>query len=57
MGGSCERALRGQLSFYPGEKRSVGVQVAETTGDVNSGGFSKPVYGVRFGIQVQNANI
>ena len=39
VGESCERALRGQLSFYPGEKRSVGAQVTETTGDVNSGGF------------------
>ena len=38
-------------------KQSVGVQVAETTGDVNSGVFLKPVFGVGFGIQVQNANI
>ena len=58
MGGSCERALRGQLSFYPGEAVSgCAVQVAETTGDVNSGGFLKPVFGVGFGMQVLNANI
>ena len=38
-------------------KQSVGVQVAETTGDVNSGGFLKPVFGVGFGMQVLNANI
>ena len=35
----------------------MGVQVAETTGDVNSGGFLKPVFGVGFGMQVLNANI
>ena len=57
VGESCERAVRGQLSFYPGEKRSVGAQVAETTGDVNSGGFWKPVFGVGFGMQVRKANI
>ena len=29
----------------------MGVQVAETTGDVNSGGFWKLVFGVGFGMQ------
>ena len=31
----------------------MGAQVTEVTGNVNSGGFLKPVYGVGFGIQVQ----
>ena len=57
VGESCERAVRGQLSFYPGEKRSVGAQVAEMTGDVNSGGFWKLVFAVEFGKQVRRANI
>ena len=57
VGESCERAARGQLSFYPGEKRSVGAQVAETTGDVNSCGFWKLVFEVGFGKQVRRANI
>ena len=60
MGESCERAVRGQLSFYPGEAVSgctAHTQVTETTGDVNLGGFWKPVFGVGFGMQVRKANI